>query len=163
MTWKCDCFEGLVGFMRTATLTFIGMSMYMILEGVFAVKGITNPGRAIIHTLLCMDTIALIFTCIFFCFQNKTACLINAAAYILTFTVEVGVMLGYGVYIYQNREREGLTGCPVCGDATVYARFFFTSAVTMWFLINLPFKIASCRNCIWYYNKKYKNSTRQLL
>ena len=67
MVTYCDCFDGLTGMMRTATMTLLGMCFYIMLLGAFVAKGIGAPGRPIILSLLCMDSLALIFMGVFFC------------------------------------------------------------------------------------------------
>ena len=57
-----------------------------------------------------------------------------------------------------NREKEDLEGCPVCGESTVYAKFFFLAEASIWFVINLPIKIVSADNCVQYYKKRFKNT-----
>ena len=85
--------------------------------------------------------------------------MVNAVAYVLTFIVELSLVLGWGVWMAMNKEKEDIDGCIICGDATLYAKFFFGSAAMIWTVINMPLKIASTRNCFNYYNTKYSNST----
>ena len=84
--------------------------------------------------------------------------MINAISFTVTFVIELSLVLGWSAWIGINREKEDIEGCPVCGDATIYAKFFFTSAVTIWFIINIPLKIVSSRNAINYYRTKYSNN-----
>ena len=67
MVTYCDCFDGLTGMMRTATLTLIGICFYIWLAGMFIIKGIGDPGKPVVFSLFCMDSLALIFMGIFFC------------------------------------------------------------------------------------------------
>ena len=154
-----DCFDGLTGMMRTATMTLLGICFYIMILGAFIVKGIGSPGRGIILSLLSMDSLALIFMGVFFCNQNKTNSLINAVAYVLTFIVELSLVLGWGVWMAMNKDKEDIEGCVICGNATLYAKFFFAAPASIWAVINMPLKIASTRNCFNYYNTKYSNTT----
>ena len=67
MTTQCDCFDGLVGFMRTGVMTLLSIFVYMVLAGIFSLKGIGDPGAAIIYCLMTLDGLALTFMGIFFC------------------------------------------------------------------------------------------------
>ena len=84
--------------------------------------------------------------------------MLNAIVYILTFIVELSLVLGWGIWMVMNKDKEDLEGCVVCGEATVYAKFFFGASACVWTVINMPFKIASARNCFNYYNTKFSNS-----
>ena len=73
--------------------------------------------------------------------------LANSITYIITASLETGLVLAFAIWAGINRNTEGLEGCPVCGPrANRISLFFFWAGFGAWIIVGGSIKVASAIN-----------------
>ena len=85
--------------------------------------------------------------------------LANAIIYIITASLETGLVLAFVIWAGINRNTEELIeGCPVCGPrANRISLFFFWAGFGVWVVVGGSIKVASAINFLRFYNERFKD------
>ena len=84
--------------------------------------------------------------------------LANAIIYIITASLETGLVLAFVIWAGVNRNVDGIEGCPVCGPrANRISLFFFWAGFGVWVVVGGSIKVASAINFLRFYNERFKD------